>query len=679
MRFRTKILAALLILGLTPAAVLTYLNIKRVYGLSEASATSAVEGAFELKRTAIEDYFKSLSGIAKTMASNGTVLSAVTDFTYAARGLANRNDIAADLPPLDARYKYQGENTPGVSDADLARWQELDPLARQLQRLYISGNPEKIGEKQNLQDAADGSRYSELHAEYHPYFKETQEQFGFYDIFLLDPVEGRVVYSVFKEVDYGTSFLTGPYSGSGFGQGVSTILKGDTRTPIFVDFEPYEPSYGADAAFLLQPLQQNGKLTGIIAFQAPIDRINAIIGAPLKGFDTAESLLIGANKRLRAAPPLSTELTVGDEVDGQVIDAALAADSGFRRGGDHKGAESFSAYGKLNLQSVDWYLVTSVHTAEALAGADAAVHQTMMIFGIMVAAIVTVGLILGTSLLRPIRRLTADFQNMVITSMDTLTEAANRSKAAAESLASMAEEASAQGALVKENSIAAADKVSGTASAVEQMSASIQEIAGGVSRTSNLSLDANTKAEHATATLQELEAATARISNVVSFINGITSQTDLLALNAAVEAARAGEAGRGFAVVAEEVRKLAEQTAESTVQIRTEIEAVTSGVENNVMAMNDISEAVAAVQAQAANMSSAAEQQGGVTLEMSNSMADLSNRVDNVSRNIIGVEESSTVAAKAAADVMNQMFSVDDAAANTNAAIKEFMQKIKHL
>jgi methyl-accepting chemotaxis protein len=124
---------------------------------------------------------------------------------------------------------------------------------------------------------------------------------------------------------------------------------------------------------------------------------------------------------------------------------------------------------------------------------------------------------------------------------------------------------------------------------------------------------------------------------------------------------------------------LAEQTAESTVQIRTEIEAVTSGVENNVMAMNDISEAVAAVQAQAANMSSAAEQQGGVTLEMSNSMADLSNRVDNVSRNIIGVEESSTVAAKAAADVMNQMFSVDDAAANTNAAIKEFMQKIKHL
>ncbi|MEC8196802.1 MAG: methyl-accepting chemotaxis protein, partial [Pseudomonadota bacterium] len=235
------------------------------------------------------------------------------------------------------------------------------------------------------------------------------------------------------------------------------------------------------------------------------------------------------------------------------------------------------------------------------------------------------------------------------------------------------------GAVVKENSVAAADKVSGTASAVEQMSASIQEIAGGVTRTSTLSQDANTKAETATATLQDLQDATARISNVVKFINGITAQTDLLALNAAVEAARAGEAGRGFAVVAEEVRKLAEQTAESTVEIRREIDAVTDGVETNVVAIREISDAVAAVQNQASNMSSAAEQQGGVTLEMSNSMADLSNRVDNVSKNIIGVEESSTIAAKAAADVMNQMFSVDDAAANTNAAIKDFLQKIERL
>ena len=150
MKFKHKIMGALLAAGILPMFVSSVFDISRMYNVAEEAARAEIASVIDLKGEMVETYFGTLLSIARTLAINPVVTDAVRDFTAAVEQLDTSEDDAMRPQSLRERYVYQQENTTGATSADLDRWMKIDPVAEKLQHLYISDNPRKIGENTSL-------------------------------------------------------------------------------------------------------------------------------------------------------------------------------------------------------------------------------------------------------------------------------------------------------------------------------------------------------------------------------------------------------------------------------------------------------------------------------------------------------------------------------------------------
>jgi methyl-accepting chemotaxis protein len=180
------------------------------------------------------------------------------------------------------------------------------------------------------------------------------------------------------------------------------------------------------------------------------------------------------------------------------------------------------------------------------------------------------------------------------------------------------------------------------------MSATINEIAQNAERAKRVSDDAVTKTSATSEKMNLLSQAATAIGNVTQTITDISEQTNLLALNATIEAARAGEAGKGFAVVATEIKELARQTSNATLDIKKQVDEVQSTTTDSVAEINRISAIIQDVNDIIITIATAVEEQTAATREIADNINQTSTAIQEVN---VNVSHSSGVAGQITGEI----------------------------
>lgn len=416
-----KLMCLFLLVGIIPMTLTSYQSQALSGAALNKQVGNTLTGLRDAKAKAVRDYFANRRSEIALLASTPLVIGAAQKMKTAFHSFNEENAI--DLSQL-SRYKSElGDYYRNQFGAEFQRRTQatadtVEPLsslsedAISLQYFYIQKNPNPLGSKDLLDTSSDLSAYSREHRPLHEFLHAALKAFGFYDIFLIDPETGDVIYTVYKELDFASNLKTGAWSqtnlAAAYRKALTLQKPGDS---VLVDFERYRPSYDDPASFMASPVFSNGKMIAIVAVQMPLEPMNAIMNDRAGLGKTGETYLVGPDFLMRSdsihhAKTHSVKNSFSNPSAGsvklQAAKLAMENKEGVIDDVNIGDDAVIAAYSMIDLGGVKWAIIGEQTRAEALKQVVAMESRNTLITLICAFVIALVAWLLGRLLAAPI-------------------------------------------------------------------------------------------------------------------------------------------------------------------------------------------------------------------------------------------------------------------------------------